>query len=244
MSVVATCSVPLWIWTWRCLNTCQIWLDLTVLASPRVPEVWHLAGLGFLLKKKKKKRFTHHDMEAKYVLDLAPVLSGDDEYPAVPEDMSCSWLFVPELGYPCISVLCLGERVMTLQRVALGTVEPLGCSAVENANLDLLRLSSAFNLVSSIWTVWGKQIMRGLTQPSSNIDGLKPKKSHFWHECGYSRGVSCLCLWELEDALQSRDLLKPCLACHHHLGGCLFLLLTLSLSWKILGFMASPLTQG
>lgn len=47
----------------------------------------------------KKKRFIHHDMEAKYLLDLAPVLSGDHEYPAVPEDMSCCWLLVPKLGW-------------------------------------------------------------------------------------------------------------------------------------------------
>lgn len=81
-------------------------------------------------------------------------------------------------------------------------------------------------------------------QPSSNFGGLKPEKYHFWHEFGYSKEVSCLCLWELEVVLQSRDLLEPCLACHHHLGWCLFPLLTLSLSWKMLGFMASHLTQG
>lgn len=31
---------PWWIWTGRYLNNCQIRLDLVMVASPRVPEVW------------------------------------------------------------------------------------------------------------------------------------------------------------------------------------------------------------
>lgn len=44
MPVMPTLYFPLWIWTWRWLNNCQIRFDLAVLASPRFGSRWVLGS--------------------------------------------------------------------------------------------------------------------------------------------------------------------------------------------------------
>lgn len=91
------------------------------------------------------KKFIHLGIEAKYLLDLASVLSGGHQYPAVLEDMACCWRLVPKLGYPHISAPpSVGEWVMTLQWIASGTVELLGYLTVEDVNLGLPWLLPCF----------------------------------------------------------------------------------------------------
>lgn len=90
------------------------------------------------------KRFRYYGTETKYLLDLTLVVSDDHhQYPALLEDLSC-WRLVPTLGYLYMSAPPSdGECVMTLQGIALATVELLGCFAID-VNLDLPRLIPCF----------------------------------------------------------------------------------------------------